>query len=85
MIFMVELDARSRQLELENIPFAEVPAVLPSLENDGEICVVCRVEERTHALIPCGHKVLCEECVYLLEPKRGPICNVDFTTSIRIW
>lgn len=60
IIYMVELDARSRQLELENIPFAEVPAVLPSLENDGEICVVCRVEERTHALIPYGHKVLCE-------------------------
>lgn len=30
--------------------------------DDANMCVVCLEEERTHVLIPCGHKCLCYKC-----------------------
>jgi len=53
--------------------------------NNETVCVVCRDSTRTHALIPCGHKALCEECVNQLLDKRCPLCNTEFTLAIRIW
>ena len=31
-------------------------------DEDDDLCVVCFASESTHALRPCGHKVLCEVC-----------------------
>ena len=47
--------------------------------NDDTVCVVCRDNTRTHALVPCGHKVLCEECVNQLLDKRCPLSNTEYT------
>ena len=85
IIYMMELDARSRRLELENIPFVPVPIVLPTLENQDSKCIICTEADRTHAFIPCGHKILFGDCVNLLEPKRCPACSEHFTDSLRIW
>lgn len=85
IIAMMELAARQQQLEIVNIPFVQVPAVLPSLENQHEMCVVCTVAEKTHALVKCGHKVVCLDCLNRLDPKRCPLCNEYFTGSMRIW
>lgn len=52
---MMEIEARNRQLELENIPFFQVPNIIPSLNNQETKCIICTDAERTHALIPCGH------------------------------
>ena len=46
-------------------------------------CVVCLDKQRTHALIPCGHTVLCEDCAHRLadhyyernESFHCPICK----------
>lgn len=84
IIAMMEIAARQQQLEIENIPFVQVPAVLPSLENQHEMCVVCTVAEKTQALISCCHKVICLDCLNRLDPKRGPLCNEYFTGSMRI-
>ncbi|XP_050431154.1 uncharacterized protein LOC126839788 [Adelges cooleyi] len=70
------------------VPFVRVPFV-----NDGQLssntedtrCVVCGDNPRTHALIPCGHKVLCFDCVARLEHNRCPICNSVFDSFLRIW
>merc|ERR1712008_233548 len=32
----------------------------------GLMCVVCLDAENTHALVPCGHKCVCNECADLL-------------------
>ncbi|CAI6377371.1 unnamed protein product [Macrosiphum euphorbiae] len=84
-IYMMELDARARQLDLENIPFVPIQIVLPTLDNQDSKCIICIDADRTHAFIPCGHKILCGDCVNLLEPKRCPVCSEHFTNSIRIW
>ncbi|CAI6355268.1 unnamed protein product [Macrosiphum euphorbiae] len=59
MIVKTEYAARQRQLDMDNIPIVRIPLVLPSLENQHQLCIICTVEERTHTLIPCGHKIIC--------------------------
>jgi hypothetical protein len=59
---------------------------IPEVSLNTEIvCVVCRDNAGTHALVPCGHKVLYEECVNQLLDKRCPLCNTEYTLAIRIW
>ncbi|CAI6377794.1 unnamed protein product [Macrosiphum euphorbiae] len=69
-------------------PYAPIPenimANLPQV-NEDEICVVCRDGPRTHALIPCGHRVLCINCLWQLERQSCPLCNSNFTSFLRIW
>lgn len=81
---MLEMDNRIRELELQNIPFVQVPLNLPSPPNSN-MCIACTEKEKTHALIPCGHTVLCGDCVELLNPKRCPICNNNFISVLRTW
>jgi len=69
-----------------DIPYVQVNRnYQEGILNNEVVCVVCRDSSRTHALIPCGHKVLCEECVNQLLDKRCPICNTEYTLAIRIW
>ncbi|KAF0750053.1 Uncharacterized protein FWK35_00015678, partial [Aphis craccivora] len=52
--------------EVIEVPYyAHVPKNIDvfSLQNEEEMCIVCRDSPRTHALIPCGHKVMCIDCV----------------------
>jgi len=74
--------------EEEEIPFVEVPPNLYELyppADETNICIVCRVEQRTHALVSCGHKVLCVDCVTQLQAQRCPLCNNNFIMELRIW
>lgn len=69
-----------------DIPYVQVNRnYQEGILNNEVVCVVCRDSLRTHALILCGHKVLCEECVNQLLDKRCPICNTEYTLAIRIW
>ncbi|KAL5245907.1 hypothetical protein ACI65C_013315 [Semiaphis heraclei] len=72
----------------DEVPYAPIPQNigdhLPQ-GNEEDICVICRDSPRTHALVPCGHKVLCFDCVSRLDFERCPICNNNFTLAIRIW
>ncbi|CAI6360437.1 unnamed protein product [Macrosiphum euphorbiae] len=85
MIVMMEHEARQRHLDMNNIPFVRIPPVLHSLENQHQLCIICTVEERTYAFIPCGHKIICEDFLNRLEPKRCSLCNDYFTGSLRIF
>jgi len=74
--------------DVHDIPFVQVPQNLGELyppQNEEQICVVCRNAQRTHALVPCGHRVLFIDCVEQLELLRCPICNQDFSLALRIW
>jgi len=75
--------------EEDEVTFVQVPDNLhelyPPNEDEESICTVCRVAPRTHALVPCGHRVLCVDCVTQLEAQRCPLCNNDFVMALRIW
>ncbi|KAF0712277.1 putative inhibitor of apoptosis [Aphis craccivora] len=73
-----------RMLELENVPFVQVPLVIPPISpnSNKNLCVVCTVSEKTHAFIPCGHRAMCDDCPILLEPQRCPLCNQSFTAYL---
>jgi hypothetical protein len=62
-----------------DIPYVQVNTnhIIEINVNEETICIVCRDNTRTHALVPCGHKVLCEDCVNLLIDKRCPLCRVQ--------
>ncbi|CAI6367829.1 unnamed protein product [Macrosiphum euphorbiae] len=85
MIRMMGTDHRIRMLEIENLPFVQVPSVLPPITNSDRMCVVCSISEKTHAFIPCGHIAVCGDCLILLDPQRCPLCNQQFTAFLRIW
>eukprot|EP00102_Acyrthosiphon_pisum_P025068 XP_016662278.1 PREDICTED: RING finger protein B-like [Acyrthosiphon pisum] len=88
IIFMMEIENRRHLSELENLPFVPVSSLIPLNENENEnveMCVVCAIREKTIALVPCGHKSVCDDCVVLLNPKRCPLCNTYFTNYLRIW
>lgn len=59
------------------VPFVQVPQNLLKLYPQGQdaenMCVVCREVPRTHALVPCGHKVLCIDCLSQLQTQRCPV------------
>ncbi|CAI6372431.1 unnamed protein product [Macrosiphum euphorbiae] len=72
--------------QLNNLPFAPVPAILPILYlNSRNVCAIYKSNGSTYALVPCGHRALCKECKELLEQQRCPICSQPFDTILRIW
>ncbi|KAF0724862.1 RING-type domain-containing protein, partial [Aphis craccivora] len=73
--------------EEDEVPFVQVPNNLYELYppvDEENICTVCRVAQRTHALVPCGHRVLCVDCMTQLEAQRCPLCNIEFVMALRI-
>lgn len=80
---MIEQD---RIEQINNLPFAPVPAILPLLPLSSQnVCAICKSNRSTYALVPCGHRALCEECQESLEQQRCPICAQPFDTTLRIW
>eukprot|EP01084_Bolivina_argentea_P164575 286124_1 len=46
---------------------------LNALKKDEDLCIVCLDNNRSHISIPCGHLVLCAQCVSSL--KKCPMCQ----------
>ncbi|KAF0768709.1 putative inhibitor of apoptosis, partial [Aphis craccivora] len=46
-------------------------------------CIIFTDVERTHALIPCGHKIPCD-CLNLLYSKCCTVCSEYFNDFLRI-
>ena len=69
-------------------PVAAAPAIAPATppaSNDEEVfCVVCMAGERTHLLVPCGHKCLCEGCATMREWTECPICRAAVLAYLRV-
>jgi serine/threonine protein kinase len=59
----------------------------PDHEHANEECVICLANPRSHACVPCGHKVLCgEDCVAMvMQMGRCPICRTPVTHCMRIY
>jgi len=53
---------------------------------DQNLCIILCLEGlATHEPVPCGHKVMCENCASQLIVHRCPLCNIDFILIIRIY
>ncbi|CAI6369476.1 unnamed protein product [Macrosiphum euphorbiae] len=82
----MEIENRRRLSELENLSFGQLSSLIPFNENENvEMCVLYVIREKTIALVPCGHKSVCDDCLILLDPKRCPLCNTYFTDYLSIW
>ena len=61
--------------------------------DSGRECAVCMERERSHICIPCGHIILCGECVRSLtqaseaqaEPLKCPMCNAVVEGTYKVW
>ncbi|KAL0477768.1 ELC-like protein [Acrasis kona] len=61
------------------------PSAPPSTEpTEAPTCVICLDASRTHACLPCGHRVLCERCSRLLRDNKCPVCRetVEYVAKI---
>lgn len=46
--------------------------------------IVCIDSEKSHASISGGYKIVCGNCVKLLNPKRRPLCNDNLISVLRV-
>mgnify|MGYP002829207572 CR=1 FL=1 len=85
-----EVDARAPNVEAEQEEaLAMSREEAPSHETlDEQFCVICLERERTHALIPCGHRCLCAQCCERLEAAASancPLCTAPVMQGLRIY
>lgn len=54
---------------------------------ESEECVVCMDDARTHAIVSCGHQVLCAACATNTRLKKCPVCRApkDEKGVIRVY
>ena len=48
-------------------------------------CVICLDAARTHVMVPCGHKCLCESCTYHMKKLECPMCRKPATDIIKVY
>ena len=50
-------------------------------------CVVCMKNERSMAIVPCGHKCLCEDCGKrsVIRDNKCPMCRAEIQMFMRVW
>jgi len=63
------------------------PTIIDLRTPDASTCVVCFEEQRTHALVPCGHWCLCGTCSISIM-RRGmvcPVCRAPFELAMKVF
>jgi len=65
---------RSLETKLQNTP---------KQDEEEDLCVICLDEDRTHAFIPCGHRVVCGDCRGIVDI--CPVCRVAISGSLRVF
>jgi len=55
-------------------------------EAPSDLCVICLLNPRTHASLPCGHRCWCRECAEQQKSQRGqlscPLCREPLTMGL---
>jgi len=54
-------------------------------QEGGGMCVVCLERVASMALVPCGHRCVCEECAPFLPGIGCPICRAPVEKSVRVF
>jgi len=69
-------------------PIARRASLSTSPEFRLENCVICCNSPNTHAYVPCGHKILCGECMTAIKKKPNlhcVLCRQKYQQIIRIY
>ena len=54
--------------------------------DDDALCCVCKSNDKTSLLIPCGHKCLCEQCAKRFHRgARCPLCRAAVQSVQRVY
>ena len=59
-----------------------------AVTEDFSICIICLTARANCAVVPCGHRSFCEECLRLVNYSHlngCPICNNEILMIIRIY
>ena len=71
-----------------NLKTPEKPQKTPKKEEnnteDENICCICMEKPRTHAPVPCGHMIYCEDCI-LRCGKTCAKCRTPITSIVKIF
>jgi hypothetical protein len=67
------------------MPLLPLPPAPPTAEEEASSCVVCMDAPPSHAMIPCGHKCMCEGCVAEHRPNICHICRAPVTGTMRVY
>lgn len=69
LAILMDQDVHIVIASMEDVPALEKAAraihlcIYPSAKSaDQDDCVICMSEPKTHAMIPCGHRCVCEDC-----------------------
>ena len=63
------------------------PALPPPAAEAQEECIICHVNEKTHACYPCGHVCFCVGCVAIADPidRPCPVCRAPVVDLMRVY
>lgn len=54
-------------------------------KEESKMCVICEAHEINIVLIPCGHLVMCSDCLPLLDKKLCPYCRQEFSQAVKTY
>mmetsp|Transcript_1411 Transcript_1411/g.1871 ORF Transcript_1411/g.1871 Transcript_1411/m.1871 type:complete len:297 (+) Transcript_1411:74-964(+) len=55
------------------------------LQDDLSKCIVCLTNNKEMIMVPCGHKVLCQQCSKQSQWKECPVCKTNVTTVLKVF
>jgi len=71
------------------VPTASPEAAAPAAAapEAQEECIICHVNEKTHACYPCGHVCFCVGCVAIADPigRPCPVCRAPVVDLMRVY
>jgi len=77
--------SRARQSFSSNQPEPTELEDEPERLVENNECVICFNAKKTHALIPCGHKCVCETCAAESSLTLCPLCKQSYNMVVRIF
>lgn len=74
----------NREEEEEAIKVDQEEAATKVEEDEDAMCVICLENLRSHAIVPCGHMCLCQDCAPVVT-ERCPMCREPMVLAMRIY
>jgi hypothetical protein len=76
------------KMDVQDAYAAEIAAQVVKEREEESLCVVCLEKKADYALLPCGHKCVCEDhAAAICRQGRGKchVCRTPVQTHTRIW